>query len=305
MNLNKHQRNTLSKAPRWVHTYTWSIFGVLFLILLVFFILYKDTDIWYLWFGNEPKDRGAFAEAITPGIFRTQANTWSNLFYIFVGLYIVVYAWWDVRRTTSDSDPYAVRQPALMALYGLACVVLGFGSGLMHASMMPFGHKADVFGMYFTFVALIALQWGRWIPYVPFTNRRWPSWPVLGTLAIAVSLFLLIYGKAFGGASNILGRLTLLIGLGIVLDLIWRKNAQQYIWLLLAFISLLVGGYLQRQDVARRFDPSDAWLQGHAVWHLLTAAMYAFMGIFYRTEIPRLKRTGFGKSIRTENNKEG
>jgi hypothetical protein len=39
-------------------------------------------------------------------------------------------------------------QPALMGLFGVACIVLGFGSGLMHAAMMPLGHKLDVFGMF-------------------------------------------------------------------------------------------------------------------------------------------------------------
>ncbi len=296
----KIQRNTLNKAPGWVHAYTWSIFGVLFLVLLVLFILYRDTDIWYLWFGNQPKDQHAFAEAITPGIFRTRSNSWSNLAYVLVGIYIVTYAWWDLRRTTTDRDPYAVRQPALMALYGMACIVLGFGSGLMHASMMPFGHKADVFGMFFTFAALIALQWGRWIPYVPFTNRRWPSWPIFGIAAIAVSLLLLAYSKEFGGAETILGWLTRLIVLGIVVDAVWRRTSQQYFWLFLAIISLAVGGYLQRADVARRLNPSDAWLQGHAVWHLLTAAMYAFMAIFYRTEIPRTAYRAYKQAAKRE-----
>lgn len=288
MKQSKYYRNTLNKAPRWVHGYTLSIFGVLVLILLVLFVIYRETDIWYLRFGSELKDHHAFAEAITPGIFRTPANTWSNLFYIFVGLYIVVYAWWDARRPTTKHDPYAVRQPALMAHYGFACIVLGFGSGLMHASLMSFGHKADVFGMFYVFVVLITLQWGRWIPYLPFSNRRWPSWPLFTILAIAVSVVLLIYRDELGKADRILGWLIRLIALGIVVDAIWRRTSQQYLWLFLAIISLLVGGYLQRADVARRFNPSDAWLQGHAVWHLLTAAMYAFMALFYRLEAPPL-----------------
>ncbi len=286
----KIKRNKLNEAPHWVHVYTWSIFGTLFLVLLVLFILFRNTDIWYLWYGNEPEDHHAFAEVVTPGIFRTRANTWSNLAYVFVGLYIVAYSWWDARRTTTERDPYAVRQPALMALYGLACIVLGFGSGLMHAAMMGFGHRADVFGMFFVFVTLIALQWGRWIPYLPFSNRRWPSWPLIGFLAIVVSFILLNYRKEFGGAETILGRFNLIIILGIVADAIWRRISQQYLWFFLAIISLVVAGYFWQNDVARRLNPSDAWLQGHAVWHLFTAAMYAFFAIFYRTEIPRNKR---------------
>jgi len=37
-------------------------------------------------------------------------------------------------------------------------------------------------------------------------------------------------------------------------------------------------------DVAGKFSGPDAWLQGHAVWHLLTALSLAAIYLYYRNE---------------------
>jgi hypothetical protein len=287
MNQEQIHRNTLSGAPRWVHGFTWGVFGAFTLALLVLYYFYGNTDVWFLWFEDSPKSRGSFAETIRPSIFRTRANTWSNLGYILFGLYIVAYAWWDARRETSEQDPYAVRQPALLGLYGVSSIVVGIGSGLMHASLMGFGHKMDVLGMFFTFVALIALQWARWLPFVPFTNRRWPAWPIAGFVAVAVTALLMVYRREIAGDEAILGWLFLTVLLGVGVDVFRRGISQQYRWALLAFVSLAVGGYIQRSDIAREFSPPDVWWQGHAIWHGFTAVMYASMAIYYRSEAPR------------------
>ena len=78
-----------------------------------------------------------------------------------------------------------------------------------------------------------------------------------------------------------------MVVLGVGVDAIRKSISQQYRWLLLAFVSLAVGGYLQRLDIARQFSPPDVWWQGHAIWHVLTAVMYASMAVFYRSEVPR------------------
>jgi uncharacterized membrane protein YoaK (UPF0700 family) len=122
---------------------------------------------------------------------------------------------------------------------------------------------------------------------VPFTNRRWRTWPIIGFLAIAVTALLMVYRKQIAEDERILGWLFLLVILGVGADAIWWGISQQHRWVLLAFVSLAVGGYLQRRDLARGFSPPDVWWQGHAIWHLLTAVMYASMANFYRSEVPR------------------
>ena len=241
--------------------------------------------------GSPLQSTHAFAEAIHPSIFRTRANTWTNLSYVFVGLYVVALAWWDVRRKATEQDPYAVRQPALMALFGVACIVLGFGSGLMHAAMTPFGHKLDVFGMYITLAALIALQWARWVPVVPFVKCRWSTWPFFAIVAVAVSVLLLVHGQKLASGNVIVFSLICLVWLGSGVDTLSRNTSLQFRWLLLAFVSAAIAYFIWRLDRARQFASPDAWMQGHAIWHVLTATSLGAMAYFYRSEAPTRNST--------------
>jgi hypothetical protein len=284
----ENKRSTFTEAPCWVHGFALGSFGVIMSILLVLFLLYKDTDIWFLWYGYSLPDDHVFAEAIHPGIFRTCSNSWSNMGFVFVGLYVVAFAWWDGRRTTTKHDCYAVRHPQLMGLFGMANIVVGFGSTAMHASLTPWGHLSDVFGMFFVFLSLIVLQWARWIPDVSLGGRRRPTWPVFSIAAIAGSIWLLFYGRDMVGDELILGISFLSIPLGIALDLfILKRTILQVRWLVLSSASLVLGIYIWRLDVQNAFSPPDAWWQGHAIFHLLMAVTLGAMAQFFRSEVPR------------------
>lgn len=283
-----NHRYTFFEAPCWVHGFALGGSGVVCSILLVLFFLYSDTDVWFLWFGNSLPADHVFAEAIHPGIFRTCANTWSNLGFVFVGLYVVAFAWWDARRKTTECDSYAVRQPALMGLFGIACIVVGFGSAAMHASLMSWGHLSDVFGMFIVFLSLIVLQWARWIPVVSLGGRRWPTWPVFSIVAIVGSIWLLVYGRHLVGDEFILGCCFLLVSLGTGLDVfLLRRTFLQLRWLVLASASFVLGIYIWRLDVQNAFSPPDAWWQGHAIFHLLMAVNLGCMAQFFRSEVSR------------------
>jgi hypothetical protein len=278
-------RNNFRCAPAGVHLFTWGVFSTFTAVLLFLFYRYQDVDVWYLWTGVPVKSSHAFAEAIQPGIFRTPANTWSNLGYVLVGLYAVAFAAWDARRSTSDRDPYAVRQPALMWWFGVACIILGIGSGLMHAAMTSWGHKADVFGMYVSLTALIALQWGRWVPSVILGGRSLATWPLLGILAIGTSIFLLMNMRVFRGDIVVMSFIGVLV-LNNVIDGLFRTTSQQYRWHAAGFFSVVTAYYIWNLDRARQFTAPEFWLQGHAIWHVLTAVSLWSMVMLYRTELP-------------------
>jgi len=285
----KGTRGAFRDAPLWVHGVALGSFGVIALCLLVLYLVYRDTDVWLLWTGTPLASQHAFAEAVRAGIFRQPANTWSNLGFVFVGLYIMAYAWWDHRREVPADAPYAVRHPALMGHFGLACVVLGFGSGLMHAAMTSLGHRLDVFGMFISVSALVALQLARRVPTLPLGSRRPQSWPVFALAAIVASIVLVLYPDAFGGDITIMVSLIILTGLYVFLDVVLPIAKQQYRWVVLAFGALAIAFYIWNLDVARRFSAPDAWLQGHAIWHLLNAVTLGAMAVYYRTETPRQK----------------
>lgn len=277
------------RAPRWVHAWTWGVFAAISLLLAALYYHYRDTDVWYLWTGSELKPRGAFNELYRPSIFRQRANTLSNLGFILTGLYVMAYAWWDTLREPPENAPYAVRQPALFGLFGIACFVLGAGSGAMHAGV-PRGHTMDVFGMFFIFTALIALQWARWIPEVPFGSRRWPSWPILAIAAVIGSVLLKNYAHVLGGDIFVFVSLIVTTGVVVCADFVLRPTTQRIRWLVLANFCGLTAYYIWLLDKDGKFSTPESWLQGHAFWHLLQGLALGCMAIFYHSEIPRPTR---------------
>lgn len=279
-------RKTVCGAPVWVHGLALGASGAFTALVTLLYLLYRDDDVWVRWAGQALHPDHVFAEAVRGSIFRQRANTFSNLGYVYVGFYVIAYAWWDARRTVSPKAPYAVRHPALAGFFGAACVVLGIGSGLMHAAMTPWGHRADVFGMFITMTALIALQWARRVPTLPLGARRVPVWPFLVLAAPPVSIFLVVRPELFGGGIAVMAGLIAIAAGGIVIDQILRNPVQQRRWCALAFVSLALAFYLWNLDVARRFTAPESWLQGHALWHLLTAVTLGAMAVFYRTELP-------------------
>ena len=256
------------------------------LLLVVLHLIYRDTDVWMILCDRPLPMKHVFNEALHGSIYRQRANTLSNLSYVLVGLYVIAYAWWDYRRPTKETDPYAVRHPALMGLFGVTCIELGIGSGLMHAAMTPWGHKLDVLGMIATVSALLALHWARWIPSIPVGDRRWPTWPVAGFLVVTISTLLAVNVHMFGRAFNTAyAGLVGVLYASMALELVFGKTSRQYRWPVLSFLSLALAFYIWNLDRAGQFSSPESWFQGHAIWHLLTAVTLGSAAIFYRSEV--------------------
>lgn len=291
-------RNTLRGAPPWVHGFTWGVFGAFTLLLVVLYLIYRDTDVWMILTDTPLPTKHGFNEALQGSIYRQRANTLSNLAYVLVGLYVIAYAWWDYRRPTKETDPYAVRHPALMGLFGVTCIELGIGSGLMHAAMTPWGHNLDVLGMIATVSALFALHWARWIPSIPVGSRPWPTWPVAGFLVITISTFLAVNVHVFGRAGNTAyAGLISVVGAGMAVEYFFGKTSQQYRWPVLALVSLALAFYIWNLDRAGKFSSPESCFQGHAIWHMLTAVSLGSAAIFYRSEVP-INPDGAGPDLR-------
>lgn len=59
-----NNENDLRNAPGWVHITAWGSFGVISLILLILYFLYRETDVWFLLLNNEARSTHVFGEAI-------------------------------------------------------------------------------------------------------------------------------------------------------------------------------------------------------------------------------------------------
>lgn len=280
-----------TRAPRSVHFFAWGTFAAITFALIAIFFAFRNTDVWSIVSPSDGLRGQSYAEAVYGNsIFRTRANTWSNLAYMFVGLYVIGYAVWDARRKTTDRDPYAVRQPALMALFGVACFSLGIGSGLFHASLTRWAQQLDVGTMYAPLVVLVAIHWARWIPGVTVAKRFWRTWPLFAAVAIAVSLALYIY-KWQLSSTNVMLTLLGIIWAGMIADALFGSFKSRHRWAGLAFVTLAASFTIRQLDVAGRLTGPDAWYQGHAFWHLGTAITLGCMAIYYRVEQPVERRS--------------
>jgi hypothetical protein len=175
-------------------------------------------------------------------------------------------------------------------LMGAACCYLGIGSGLFHASLTRWGQQLDVGSMYTPLLACIAINLGRYSPraWRVNANLTLPVWPVLVACVVIVSALLYHY-KWSMPASQVLPLHILTIIAFAVVDCIPYPRGSHHStlhkrWLPISFACLALAITFRQLDVAGRFGTPDSLVQGHALWHLLTAASLGAMYMYYRSE---------------------
>jgi len=275
------------KTDRSVDVGVWVAFALLVLVLLGFSRLRDGSDIWAGWIPARGLLQPDYAERILQrAVFRTPANTWSNLAYVLVGFYAIALAWRDRRLGGEErAVAYLRSTPSLGFLFGVACCYLGLASGLYHASLTRLAQQLDVASMYAPLLASLALFAGRAV-------RNWrkrrgaPAFdvaPVLVLLVVAACWLLFIF-KWSMSAKLVLQTLIGLHAVAGLVEISLGRGAMPARWLGFSIVALLVAVVCRELDVARKFSRPDAWLQGHACWHVLTAVSLACVYLYHRNE---------------------
>jgi hypothetical protein len=196
------------------------------------------------------------------------AGTWSNLAYVVLGVLMILAA----RRI-----PKPQRAPSL-DLFGPASILVGLSSLVYHASYTYFFQFFDFVGMFlfcFTVITANALRLG-WIG----PERRIAF--LTGSVVGASALVPLVGETSF----PIQGLVGLLIAAILGQEaLLWRRapRAAPYALFGLALALLAAAAAASLADVTRAWcDPANHWLQGHALWHGLSAASLLALFAFYR-----------------------
>jgi hypothetical protein len=198
------------------------------------------------------------------------ADTRSNLLYVVLG----VLMWREARRRQSPS----------LAPFGPASVAVGVFSFAYHASYTWMLQFFDFVGMFLFCFCVIALNARRlgWIQ-----PRRQAEATLCGVVLLSALVPLLFHrGVPIQG-------LVLALVLVIIAQEAWllRRDgalpAHRYWWAALALLA--AAALFSALDVTRVWcDPGDHWLQGHALWHLLSAAsLYALFRFTAALELDR------------------
>lgn len=216
-----------------------------------------------------------------PGMFAQPVNTWTNVGFMVVGLFMLWWIGWE--RATGRQAPYSnlITAGTLYAtLYGGFTVFLGPGSMFFHASMREWAGWFDVMSMNF-FLAFVPaynlvrrFDWPKWVGIVIYAGLvviegtldlvdpvdSLIFFAVLGVIAIASQL-LVAFSSAIQTALS--GKVWFWVGVGVFVTAF-------VIW----FLSWTNGPLC---------DPGSL-LQGHGIWHLLSAAAVGCLYMYFRAE---------------------
>lgn len=273
--------------PIWVHVAALGPFVLLIGILIGITWGWRGRNVWDGWVEARELHHPDYAERILSAeVFRTPANTWSNLAFVLVGLYALALGNLDWRRPPPSCGNYLAQTPALSWLFGVLCCYLGLASGWYHASLTRLGQQLDVAAMYAPLLALIAINLGRFMPRVPLgsARNRLPSWP-LWTVGVIVGCFVLFWYKWSMRSFVVLPTLILSVTAFTLLDRVLANRKFRVRWMLASGAALVAARVCWQMDLAGKFSGPDAWFQGHAVWHLLTALSLGCIYLYYRSEV--------------------
>lgn len=224
-----------------------------------------------------------YCERARPGNVKQPSNTWFNVGFMIAGLWLL----WRLRDEVAS--PIAMRRPTFAAIsYGAAVIFLGPGSMFFHASLTRWGGLVDNISMFI---------WAGWVlAWQAVRLAHWQPWWAMALIWAALVVTASLITGLVDGAGTIC--FAVLIALACITEIVIcaarpRGIVRDWRWLIATFavfaIAALVwalsGGSLGDGGVKRGpwCDP-DAFLQGHAVWHLLCAVATVLYAVYLRSE---------------------
>ena len=197
------------------------------------------------------------------------ANTWSNLAYFAFAMSMVLL-----------SSRHGARE---LRLFGPASFVSGAFSLIYHASYTFLFQFFDFVGMFvflFVPITLNAIRLGQ------ISSERQVWFYIISVVAMS-GLVPLGYFSGFPIQAIVFVLILALIGQEVAIN---RRGIEspdyRYYGVAIGLIS--AAAVFSALDVSRVFcDPDNHWIQGHAIWHVLSAASVFALFLFYREVFSR------------------
>ena len=210
-----------------------------------------------------------FCELPRTGMLLLQpANTWSSFGYVLIGCLMLVIPY--------ERDPASAMSPRSARTLGITAIVVGIGSGLLHATLTMWGQFFDVLGMYLVGSFLLVSAIARW--------RRIPDgaavafYAALCALLVAVLLLLPEVRRWL---------FAVLLISAIVAELVfaWRlRPGARIAFFLAGLLATVIAFSIWILDQEGLVCAPGSLLQGHAAWHLLGTASLWLSFCYYRSE---------------------
>lgn len=206
----------------------------------------------------------------TGAILLQPANSISSLGYVFAGFLMILMA--ASREWQSAFPPLAAN------VLGVAAIIVGIGSLLLHATLTLWGQFFDVLGMYLIsgFFLIRALATWQRIP----DQRAMIYYALLCAVLVAI-LYALPEVRRWLFAVVLLA--------AIILELVFARPLRPQVrtgYYITGLVSNIIAFIIWNLDQNGQLCAPDSLWQGHAVWHLLGAVALWFAFLYYRSERP-------------------
>lgn len=247
----------------------WLIFG---LIAIAAVALGLSGITWAGWQPATCMPDGCFCEAIRAGAVAQPVNTYTNLAFALVGLLII-------NSTRRGGESPFMQHRAYGYTFGGAVVLIGMGSLFYHASLSFVGQWFDVMGMYLLITFMLLYDVAR---LRPIGGKYFALIYILANIALGILLVVMPEARRLVFA--------LLVILTLALEvIIWRLRHPniRYAWLIAAVITFAVAYGIWLLDNSRMLCAPESLLQGHAIWHMLSALAAGMIAIYYSSQRPQ------------------
>jgi hypothetical protein len=225
------------------------------------------------WLGPDVGRGANFCEAARDGLVRQPANTFSNAGFVVAGLLVARHA----GRLAAD----AVMSRTVATFFACVVVLLGPGSAAMHATQSEWGGHLDMLSMYLVAGFAAAWAWAR-------LTRRGTTAFVAAYVACVAACELVGLWPDPVPVVHYSGNLAfgvLLLAAVVLETLVWRRGETAIVLRhgIVALVAMLVAFTIWLLSNAGWCDPHSL-LQGHAVWHLLSAVSAYWLFRMYASE---------------------
>ncbi|MGA1841534.1 MAG: ceramidase domain-containing protein [bacterium] len=250
--------------------------GLIFfgLVMIAFFILGAKG-----WGGSSAADEEhEFCERPRTGkMIKEPVNTWSNLSFVLAGLGILLFL--DLSKTlTTPQNPF-LSLSLYSILYGCLVIWLGPGSMFLHASLKQWGGWLDNLSMntYITF-----------IPCYDLTRlyKLNLGYFLLMYAGINIALALITWFWRWQHSGKLL--FGLVIGIAVAIEILFNiKGPDRTIGWLIGGVGIFIAAWIIwwfSRNEAPLCKPDSIW-QGHAAWHILSAATTVFLFVYFCSEV--------------------
>ena len=243
------------------HIHLWS-FSALVVTSILFSILLNDTIISsYTTEMASCMPSYCFCEHInTHSSIKQFSNTISSFAFVYVG-------WLILFKSILNKN-------TLMKLFGIVTLSIGVGSAFFHATLSFLGQVLDLAGMFLlsSFILFYAL-------YRIYNLSKVETIVLIVVINIILDVGLFIAPEM----RRYLFAILTILGLGHEYFYIQTKDKKiETTWLKYAFITLLISFSIWVLDITKIVCSPKSIVQGHAIWHVLSAMSIYFLYRYYQ-----------------------